>query len=1236
VKADSKDQPLRYHPMPHYVDSQTQMSSYINPHYFSAILGDHDEKDNVGVPHRFVLVLECESRNKGTGHEKTLPRFSVGKSTSGVLQDPRLVSFKQLYSIGIESSPIKIPPSWLMAHQYLYIVHGDTDENGWQYRSAWSEGWQVGPKDEPWTKESITKTSAVRRRMWMTTIVPRDNLLRARRLLAENLQIDDGRVRLEGNLLRYEKGTLTKSWNKRKVVLYHNRIEFYRCASDGGQGGTGMQEAGNKKGEVRLVDCEIKMLLRSQCPGQKDCVFSIRNPSGSVGILLDAESKETRRRWVMAIQYQLAATSPDVSFPPLEFAPPVGGSVPDTRVLFCGELELLCNKGAQAGTWSPRYFQLLPRELVYFQDNDNDKIHGRVFIDRLNIFDEEEEFSFKVKSASGITFVLDADSQETKSIWLLAIRKQVQCIENQKLKVKTSPKEEQNESAIPLREKIAQFYDDQWTATPPIDETEQYLTALFSPASSTNPAIKEFSNDVDTSEGGEVQSYGDEGHAEQSTSHPHNNSSNNNANIKHTKTTTTNTNTASAAAYNTTTTTTTTNNSNITNNHDNNPNNDNDNHSTISEDDVVSRNNSDNHLMEDQPSTNEEGAAGHTASLTVSALQGTHPAHTSGGLPPTYSSSSSASSTTSSSSGVKVKRQGGHHSSRSGSSRGGFLQSRGYDPKRSLMNPKLILGALKAPQAQGHLSQAHRHPQQITHRFVLILECERSTDLPDIPEPLLHNNGALSPTPSSTPPSSISTSHLLTPPSRFSVGGPRACKDPRNCPLKELLGISNRYPEIQLPTGWLMLHQYINVIQQNTDEHGWQYRSKWSNGLINGRGEEQWGESPGENRVVRRRLWMTTVVKKDDLARAKKIIVDSLVVNTKGEQAILQGTLYRHQLPIATDGTTLSTVSAASTNSIWQKVKVLLFHGRIELFIGNDKRGDYPLLDCEVKMFFDQPCFSRPYSFSLRNYSGSVNLIMDAETREKRLQWVSSIHYQLAVISPDLNFPPFVTGPPAGMSPNMRVLMCGELGMASQGRGQTMMYYFELEPSQLRYYERTVLKGRMFLNQMVVSTHKSSSREDDSNSDFIIRTPPATGSDGVGGTRSFHLRAPSPEMKHSWVRSIKRQQVQYIESMKQKQRVADAMAAVQSAPLDNGDATNDDVALAGVAIEAVDNIRTHQLLLMMTPSEHRRHQFFDHEWTAPDEDAEDEEHLLLLDARREDQDQRILTFGVEIVLFHRV
>ena len=53
--------------------------------------------------------------------------------------------------------------------------------------------------------------------------------------------------------------------------------------------------------------------------------------------------------------------------------------------------------------------------------------------------------------------------------------------------------------------------------------------------------------------------------------------------------------------------------------------------------------------------------------------------------------------------------------------------------------------------------------------------------------------------------------------------------------------------------------------------------------------------------------------------------------------------------------------------------------------------------------------------------------VFDAESRESRLRWVAALQYQLAVIYPDINFPPFEYGPPTGSHPDDRVLLCGDL-----------------------------------------------------------------------------------------------------------------------------------------------------------------------------------------------------------------
>ncbi len=57
-----------------------------------------------------------------------------------------------------------------------------------------------------------------------------------------------------------------------------------------------------------------------------------------------------------------------------------------------------------------------------------------------------------MQSYSGIQFNLSADSAETQAMWLAAVRKQIQFIENLKLKAKTSPREEMNDEDISVGE----------------------------------------------------------------------------------------------------------------------------------------------------------------------------------------------------------------------------------------------------------------------------------------------------------------------------------------------------------------------------------------------------------------------------------------------------------------------------------------------------------------------------------------------------------------------------------------------------------------------------------------------------------------------------------------------------------------------------------------------------------------------------------------------------------------
>ncbi|RYH15851.1 hypothetical protein EON65_30980, partial [archaeon] len=282
-----------------------------------------------------------------------------------------------------------------MAHQYIYLIHDNTDSYGWQYRSQWPPYGPPGPLDEQWSKVMKT-TSQVRRRIWMTTIVPRMDLVRVKRLLSENLRVDRGKIKLEGELMRYEKGTLAKTWQKRKVVLLHDRIEFY--------------SGGVKKGEVSLDDCEVRMLFENQCPG-KPHAFSVRNGTGTVGVLLDAESKEARRDWVLAIQYQMAVNSNEMNYVPMEYGPPTG-EYPDNRVCMCSDLKM---KDKDGNEFLPRHFQLLPREVVYYDEQE--QLKGRIFVEEASVSDTGSN-DFTLTSASGISLSLSSDSLDTKVLWV--------------------------------------------------------------------------------------------------------------------------------------------------------------------------------------------------------------------------------------------------------------------------------------------------------------------------------------------------------------------------------------------------------------------------------------------------------------------------------------------------------------------------------------------------------------------------------------------------------------------------------------------------------------------------------------------------------------------------------------------------------------------------------------------------------------------------------------------------
>eukprot|EP01033_Poteriospumella_lacustris_P007177 gene7177-5168_t len=937
--------------------------NFANPYLFDAILD--------GIPHRFVLVQECEFLQGNDGFSP--PRFSVGAVNA--TRDPRYSAIRQLMEVGVSDSALQIPPSWLMAHQYIYILHEYTDEYGWQYRSQWSALGPPGPKDEPWTREP-TATSRVRRRIWLTTIVPKYELVRAKRLLAENLKIDYGNVKLQGELYRYEKGTLNRSWNKRRFILYHNRIEIYTSST--------------KKTEVLLQDCEVKMLPDGQIAGAKN-VFVVRNLAGTVNLLLSAEDQNIRREWVFAIQYQLAMNSPDVNFVPLEYSPPTG-DYPDNRVLVAGDLKLQSPDGQAYD----RSFHLLPREVVYY---DGDDLRGRIFVEKATVAAEDRNLNFSVTSQSGITLNLAADTPEQKNLWMLSVRKQVQHIDAYNTMKRNLPREEHDDLGQPAVDRISQFYDGNWSAPPVAGEDEEYIRRIFTAPYENHPDHFEFSEELgirlDKKPKPEASTFKVDVQTRAHTTEL----------IK-----------PSINKYKTM--------------------------------QIVTEDLADIKEMAIPTPKLDKAPEIHNPSLSKikelvlperKDIKDDSASPASIPTPPTMTPTLPQPTR----SLARLK------STMSMLNMSGAVKH--LNVKRILINPRFMLAALKG----------------ITHRFVLVLESENRINAPrDIQDAA---------------------------PLRFTVGGSRASKDPRMVRFDQLIGISNKNPEVQLPAGWFMLHQYVNIIQSNTDDYGWQYRSTWSEGTLNAT-DEQWVDMVDEQKQVRRRLWMTTVVKRDDFIKAKKMIAEELM--KAPDDYILKEDLYLHD------------PEKGSSATSWQRRNVILYHNKVEFYSGNEKVNDVSLIDCEVKVLSGPEAGGRSFPFCIYHPNGSITVKLDATDKDMRLRWMRALLYQLAIITPEANFAPFVFGPPTGELPEARIILCGDLEVLDNATNVWDLHQIQMQEQALLVLHRDGhLHGRLLLDHAVVKA-----REDEC--EFTVKTQ-----DGL----VVHFRALNPDTKFSWVRILKRQ-----------------------------------------------------------------------------------------------------------------
>lgn len=188
------------------------------------------------------------------------------------------------------------------------------------------------------------------------------------------------------------------------------------------------------------------------------------------------------------------------------------------------------------------------------------------------------------------------------------------------------------------------------------------------------------------------------------------------------------------------------------------------------------------------------------------------------------------------------------------------------------------------------------------------------------------------------------------------------------CRVEELMPLAKH--KLELPHGWERIHQYIYVLQPNTDEHGYIIRlivyvyvliqictlggnidqngvmapsQKVTNRLVVVLCEAaiarclmsalQWMKVNSPGLDVRRRLWMITVVKRDDVVAAKRRLADALTNRTR--HVVLEGELFRYHMPFEEIWTTVTKINfrqePGALMKTWSKRWVTLYDDLIEV-----------------------------------------------------------------------------------------------------------------------------------------------------------------------------------------------------------------------------------------------------------------------------------------------------------------
>lgn len=366
---------------------------------------------------------------------------------------------------------------------------------------------------------------------------------------------------------------------------------------------------------------------------------------------------------------------------------------------------------------------------------------------------------------------------------------------------------------------------------------------------------------------------------------------------------------------------------------------------------------------------------------------------------------------------------------------------------------------------------------------------------------------------------------------RWAVGGSKSKVFPTYMPVAELKEINSfDHADVDIPPGWSKLHHFIYILGAGRDEHGWEYRSTWSNGKP-ADDEEQWKDYYQIN-DVQRRVWMTVAVKSEDLSNAKVIVSAYLTSQVVVNRRLLKGDNRRKE-----PGFILGTA--------WNTRELVLSEDKIQVFPTpkvaqeeaeriaaadalpgpkapiEDKPFDINANEIPLRfvsftrMYGAQVGAKSDYVCSLKDKrSDNIACILDFADVGKWKKWIIPLHYCIAVNSPELEFTPFDYGPPCDDLAPHRVLVFGHLEKLGHFRTNWKKRFFTLTSFELIYFKNEDVMGRLALDGARLLMHDRDEKDEETSCTFGIATP----TDQV-----LVMRALSVRKRRYWESYIKNQ-----------------------------------------------------------------------------------------------------------------